>query len=352
MFKKRKNEEIGMKTARRMQERAKQKQKEKELRKKIQKEEQKERTKAEEERLDYAGFVLSRKYKYHKLMLASDVDKAKIEGREVHGFMERMFPDYDWLIDNDVMDRACLFAFQEEQIVVHNLIQEYDFDKMVGNLVTLPKKVHFDHYAELDFDRIIFYSEHPLRKDLGWISNYDWETDDGYNTTVNYAPCNLLNMGSPLHDLPMVVVKDAIGKSNLFFQAKTTAEDLTQQRDELIREQIFKLKDKEKNNEGLIDELKIESAGARKKYSDLKKKMLSRDPSMDDEKFARWEKGYERRQSVSNIDTKKLVVRILIIFAVIFVILLVVFMFTTKPPSKEIPETAGLLISNIYKMRC
>lgn len=347
MFKRKQNEEVGMKTVRRMQERLKQKQKEREIRKKKQKEEQKKRTKVEEEKLDYAGFVLSRKWKYHKLMLASDVDKARIEGREVHGFMERMFPDYDWLIDNDVMDRACLFAFQEEQIVVHNLIKDYDFDKMEGNLVLLPKMIHFDIYPELDFNRILIYSEYPLRKDLTWISNYKWETDDGYDTNVVYAPCNLLNIGSPLHDLPVAVVKDAIGKSNLFFQAKTTAEDLTKQRDELIRNEIFKLRDKDKNNESLIDELKVESAGARKKYSDLKKKMLSRDPSMDDEKFARWERGYERRQSVSNIDTKKLVIRLMIIFAVIFIILLVVFMFTTKPPSKELPETAGLVISNL-----
>ncbi|MFW9968757.1 MAG: hypothetical protein ACFFDF_01065 [Candidatus Odinarchaeota archaeon] len=340
MIKIRKNSEIGMKTARRMQERAKQKQK-RELKKK----EKKERTEAEEERLDYAGFILSRKWDYHKLMLASDVNKARIEGREVHGFMERVFSDYDWLIENDVMDRACYFAYKHPKPVVHNLVNNFDFDKMNLSLVLLPKFEHFDHYSELEYNRVLFFSEHPLRKDLTWISNYEWETDDGYNTTVNYAPCNLLNMGSPLHDLPLVVVKDAVGKSSLFFKAKTTAEDLTKQRDEIIRNQLFKIRDKQKSTEDLIDELKIESAGARKKYSDLKKKMLSRDPSTTEEKFRRWEKTYDRRQSISNIDTRKLIIRLIAIFAVIMLIMVLIFLFSTKPPnsSDELQTSVGVL---------
>ncbi|KKN04915.1 hypothetical protein LCGC14_1092550 [marine sediment metagenome] len=314
-------------------------------------------TPAEEERLEFVGFALSKKFKYYILMLASDVEIAVIEGREVHGYMERMFPDYYWLIDNDVLDRACYMALQDYQPVVHNHIADYDLPNMYRSLVLLTeKKAHFDHFREFEFDRIVILSDEPLRKDLTWIPNYEWKTDDGYDTTVTYAPCNLLNMGSPLHDLPIAVVKDALGKSKLYFKAKTSAEDLTRERDELIRKEIYKIREKDKGHDEIVDELTIESRAAREKYSNLKQKMLSRDPSTNEEKFRHWEKEYDKHQEKNvgsgTIDYKKLLIGITIIVLLILLIMGFMYLFTPKPPSpSEIPETA-ILISNLFKKGC
>lgn len=296
-------------------------------------------------RLRYVGFILSKKYKYYKLMLAAKTKLAEKEGREVHGFMQWMFTDYEWLIDNDVMDLACYLAYKDYQPVLHNLIDEYDFANMNRSLVKLPEKTFFDHFRNFEFDRLVIFSDKPLRQELTWISNYRWIDNNGYETTVNYAPCNLLNMGSPLHDLPVFVLKDALGQSKLYFKAKTKSEDLTMQRDELIRKEIFKLRDKQRNAESVVEELKIESAGARKKYSDLKYKMLSRDASTTKEKFQRWEKKYDRMQTVSNVNVGKIVIGIIIVIAIIVIIIGILTSFVPNPPPPEFPETAKLLTS-------
>jgi len=313
------------------------------------------KTKAEEDRLDYAAFVSSRKFKYLKLMSASNEETAEIEGREVHGFMQRTFPDYSWLMYNNVLDRACFFALQHYQPVIHNYIDEFDFTKMERSLVIFPTEVHFEHYSQFEFKRMIIYSEEPLEKDLTWIYNYDWIDEEGYDTTVTYAPCNLLNMGSPLHDLPVAVVKDAIGKSKLFFKAKTTAEKLTEQRDETIRNQIFKLREKEKMNDEEIEELKIESAAARQKYSDLKFKMLSRDPSTNDDKFRRWEEKYDKDHEIkrsTTINYKKVFIAVVIAVFMLFMVFMLMnlFMPKTKPtPPNDIPTVANILFTLIKR---
>ena len=303
------------------------------------------------------AYVLSRKFKYLKLMSAAKKESAEIEGREVHGYMERMFrKDYDWLIENDILDLACHLALKDYQPEIYSLIEDYDFPHMERSLVILPNNYAFGHYSEFEFNRIVIYSDEPLKKDLTWISNFEWETEDGYNTTVSYAHCNLLNMGSPLHDLPVAVVKDAIGKSKLYFKAKTTSEALTKERDEILKERFFKMRQKEKMKNDKIDELEIESRVARKKYSDLKKKMLSRDTSTDEESFKRWEKRYDKSQALENVDIKNVIKNIAYVIITIAILIFAIYIFTVlfTPPSTppELPETARLLRSNIFKRGC
>jgi len=312
----------------------------------------------EKKLLEDAAYILSRKYKYLKLMSAAKKETAEIGGREVHGYMERMFGKevYDWLMEYDVLDLACHLALKDYQPEIYSLIEDYDFPSMERSLVILPNNYSFGHYPEFEFNRIIIYSDEPLKKDLYWKSNYEWETEDGYDTTVSYAPCNLLNMGSPLHDLPVAVVKDAIGKSKLYFKAKTSSEALTKERDDILKERFFKMRQKEKMKNDKIDELKIESRVARKKYADLKHKLLSRDTSTDEESFKSWEKRYNKSQALENVDIKNVVKNIAYVIITVFFLILAIYIFTLlfTPPStpSELPETAGVLILNIFKRGC
>lgn len=337
---------VGMQTVKRFLGKTIQKRKEED----IEETKREELTMAEQKELDFCAFVLSKKFKYDKLMLASRIKTAQIEGREVHGYMQRMFPNYDWLINNDVMDRACYLALQDYQPIIHNFVEYYNFPKMYRSLVKLPEKDFFRHFPNFEYDRLIVVSDKPLKSDLTWIHNYPWETDEGYSTTVSFAPCNFLNMGSPLHDLPVLVLKDAIGKSNLFFQAKTTAEKLTEQKDELIRKEIFKMREKEKSSDELVDQLEIECEGARRMYHTLKYKMLSRAPYADEEEFEEFEKKeMSKRQPFGGVDYKRIVMGIIIMIVIIVLIVgigLMVVSRIVQPP--ELPETAKLLILNVF----
>lgn len=305
-------------------------------------------TMAEQKKLDFCAFVLSKKFKYDKLMLASRIKTAEFEGREVHGYMLRMFPNYDWLIDNGVMDRACYFALQDYQPIIHNFVDNCDFTTMCRSLVKLPKRDYFRHFPRFGFDRLVIVSSKPFKTDVTWLNNYPWETDDGYDTTVSFAPCNFLNMGSPLHDLPVFVLKDAIGKSDLFFKAKTTAEDLTREKDELIRKEVFKLREKEKNSELLVDELKIESKGARRMYYRLKYKMLRRAPYADEEEFEAFEKKeMSKRQPFGGINYKRIVIGIIIAILIIVLIVGIGLLFVPRQVQPELPDLPGTASSLI-----
>lgn len=311
--------------------------------------EEPELTIAEKKELDFCAFVLSKKFNYDKLMLASRIKTAQFEGREVHGYMIRMFPNYDRLIQNGVMDRACYLAFKDYQPIIHNFVDNCDFTTMCRSLVKLPKRDYFRHFPRFGFDRFVVVSSKPFKTDVTWLNNYPWETDDGYDTIVSFAPCNFLNIGSPLHDLPVFVLKDAIGKSDLFFKAKTTAEDLTRERDELIRKEVFKLREKEKNSELLVDELKIESKGARRMYYRLKYKMLRRAPYADEKEFEEFEKKeLSKRQPFGGINYKRIVMGIIITIVIIVLIVGIGLLFVPKPVQPELPElpgTASLLTS-------
>lgn len=308
--------------------------------------EQPELTKAEQKKVDFCAFVLSKKFKYDKLMLASRTKTAEIEGREVHGYMQRMFPDYGWLIDNDVMDRACYLALQDYQPIIHNFVDNYDFLKMHRSLVKLPNYTSFRHSPNFEFNRLIVVSSKPFKADITWMSNYPWRTDAGYNTTVRFAPCNFLDMGSPLHDLPVFVLKDAIGKSDLFFRAKTTAEDLTREKDELIRKEVFKLREDEKNSKLLIDELEIESKGARRMYYKLKHKMLKRAPFADEREFEEFERSeMSKKLPFGGVNYKRIVMGIIIMIVIIVLIVGIGLLFIPRQVQSELPETAKLLIS-------
>jgi len=317
--------------------------------------EEPELTMAERKRVDLCAFVLSRKFNYDKLMLASRIKTAQFEGREVHGYMIRMFPDYDWLIDNGVMDRACYLAFKDYQPIIHNFVDNYDFTTMCRSLIILPKKTFFRHFPRFEFGRFVVVSSKPFKTDVTWLNNYPWETDDGYDTTVNFAPCNFLNMGSPLHDLPVFVLKDAIGKSDLFFQAKTTAEDLTREKDELIRKEVFKLREKEKNSELLVDELKIESKGARRMYYRLKYKMLRRAPYADEKEFEEFEKNEKsKRLPFGGINYKRIVIGIIITIVIIVLIIGIGLLFVPKSVQPELPELPGTasLLTSMFTRGC
>ena len=289
------------------------------------------------------------KFTKDKLVLASEIETARIEGREVHGYMQRMFPDYSWLWNNDVLDRACYLADQEYQPIVHNLVDNYDFSKMYRTLVRLCDMDFFRHYPEREFDRLIVVSDKPLREDITWIPNYPMVSDDGYDTSVLFAPCNFLNMGSPLHDLPVLVLKDGIGKSNLFFKAKTTAEDLTREKDELIRKEVFKLREKEKNFEEEKDELEIAYEGQRRMYKLLKDKMLTRAPYAVEEEFEKFEKDEMlKKLPYRETNRKRTILWIIVIIAVVLLLsFLISIFYANLSKSATMPELANTIINSL-----
>ena len=299
------------------------------------------RTQAEIKRLNEVGLELSNVFFLDDLIKASDKKKAGIEGRHVHGYMEIQYEDYNWLIDNDVLDRACYLAYKSFKKIHYSTIDTYPLPTMYRTLASWPKKIHYDHFPEFEFNRMVLLSLEPINEAITFIDNYEPYQLDGYDTAVRLGPANLLNAGFPIYDLPVSVVKDTPGKDKFFFEAKTSSEELTKERDELLKKEIFEIRQKEKTNDEVKEELEIESSTARKMYSDLKHKMLSRSPFTDEYEFEEFEKRYVRKQHQSVIDWKKVLIGLGLLVLIVFLIIGCVFLFSPKPPT-EVIKTAGL----------
>ena len=277
----------------------------------------------DEARLNYGAIKLAKKWPYRKLMQAADERKGATKGRDVHGWMEMTFPDYEWLVANDVLDRACYLAQLDFKPDVFTHVKGMDLTKMHRSLVLLPKATHFDHedFNEFEFDRIVIYSKEPLEKSLNWIEGYPYPLD-GYDTKVTLGPANLLNLGLALWDLPVALVKDTPGKNREFFTARVSSTDLTKERDDLIRKFVYKARVKEKDAEEIRDELKIESQSARRMYADLKHKMLSRAPFTDEKEFERFEKQYyTSKRPKLRVNWKKLTISLIFIVVAVLIII-------------------------------
>ncbi|MFX0023763.1 MAG: hypothetical protein ACFE9S_15660 [Candidatus Hermodarchaeota archaeon] len=336
------NREPGAKASKEIRKKYKQRQKER----KKKKEKKRERTKVEEQRLDDVALKVSKKWGYLKCVHAIREEKG---GYEVHGWMQKNFPDYDWLIDNYVLDRACYYANIEYIAEPTNFTRNLVLDSMFRSVLILPKKDSFDHYPEFKFDRIVILSKEPLDSAVNWIDNYPWILDN-YDTTVNLGPANLLNNGFAIPDLPVAIIKDAPGKNETFFEAKTSAEKLVIEQEDVIKKYIFQLRHKEKVLEEQNEELRIESDTVRKMYSDLKFKMLSRAPFSDEEEFQKFEKKYYKKPlRVPSVDIKRLVFGIILIALIVLLIIGLSFLFTPPPsPPTTIPEGAMILNSNSF----
>lgn len=304
---------------------------------------QKKERKLKEAILDYSAYKLERKWSYRKLMQAADeVDATK--GRDVHGWMEKVFPNYDWLIENDVLDRACYLAYKDFRPDVFNHVEGVDLTKWNRELVLLPEKTHFDYHSEFEFNRFVIYCKEPIAKGVNRIPNYPWVLD-GYPTEVTLRPCNLLNLGLPLWDLPVFMVKDAPGKNKEFFTAKVKSTQLTEEREELIRSFVYKARIDEKDADKIKDELKLESKSARKMYSDLKKKMLSRAPFADEREFERFERQYyTSKRPRWKPNWKKIILTLIFIILAIVILVFLQYLFLTPVPT-TIPEASTGSIS-------
>ena len=317
------------------------------------KEEQKALTPEELEEIDSAAYAMSRKYKYHKLMMAADVERAKIEGREVHGWMQRIFLNrYVWLIDNDVFDYAVHYALKYYNPEVFNVVKDYDFENAIINIIHLPELTHFDIFPDFAFDRIIVLTQDlPFESAVYWIENHPWTDFDGYETTKMLAPCNFLNMGFTLWDLPVMILKDAVGRSKLFFEAKTTADQIIKAKDQILKTHIYKKRQEEKTKDEKLEESEIRYEQLAKRHQYLIDDIKAGDTRNSEEKLKDFAKKYESKVKGGS-RAKKIVIGVVILIAIVlFILAIVSFMIpgTTLPEVPEEPHILALGLFNILR---
>lgn len=300
-------------------------------------------TPEEIEELESAAYAMSRKWKYRKLMQAADIEASKFEGREVHGWMQRMFRyRYGWLVDNDVFDLAVNYAFMYYQQEIFNVIKNYDFGNAIINVINLPRKTHFDIYSDFNFDKIIVLTQdEPFENAVHWIENHPWVDESGYKTTKTLAPCNLLNTGFTLWDLPVTVLKDTVGKDKLFFQAVTTADQITNVRDQILKEHIYNKRQEELTTNEKVLEMQIKYDQLKKRHQYLIDDIKAGDTRNPEEKLKDFAKKYDR-EVVYGSKYRKVVLWIILAFLVVFVFVGLILMYAPKP-EPDVPDELDVI---------
>jgi len=302
-------------------------------------EKQKLLTPEEREEIDSAAYALSRKWKYHKLMQAADPERAKIEGREVHGWMQRMYRyRYDWLIDNDVFDYAVNYALKYYNPEVFNVVKDYDFEHALVNVIYLPEVTNFDIFPEFGFDKFIVLTQgEPFENAVHWIENHEWIDFDGYSTTKTLAPCNFLNMGFTLWDLPVTILKDTVGKDKLFFEAKTTSMQITEVKDNILKKHIYTKRQEEETSNEKYQELEIRYEQLEERHQYLIDNIKAGDTRNAEEKLKDFAKKFDREISGGFNRYKKVVVGIIIALLTIFVTISIISLVIQKIALSRVP---------------
>ena len=306
-------------------------------------------TPEEIEEIETAAYSMSRKYKYHKLMKAAASDI--VEGREVHGWMQRMFRHrYDWLIDNFVFDYAVNYALKYYNPEVFNVIKNYDFDNAIINVINLVEPTNFDIYPEFVFGKIIVLTQgESFENAVHWIENHPWTDNDGYSTTKTLAPCNFLNMGFSLWDLPVLVLKDTVGKDKLFFEAKTSSMEITDVKDNIFKKHIYTKRQEEETSNEKYQELEIKHGQLEKRHQYFVDNIRAGDIRNADEKLRDFAQEFD--ESISNSPKyKKVVIGIIIALLVIFVAISLISFFVPKQPVSTEPPLVLSLFTRIFKL--
>lgn len=303
-------------------------------------EQQKMLTPEEMEELESAAYAMSRKYKYHKLMKAAVSDL--LEGREVHGWMQRIFGyiKYNWLLDNEVFDLAVNYALKYYDPEVFNLIKDYDFDNAIINVIHLDGITNFDIFPEFGFDKFIVLTQvESFENAVHWIENHPWTDFDGYTTTKTLAPCNFLNMGFTLWNLPVAVLKDTVGKDKLFFKAKTTSKQITEVRDNILKSHIYTKRQEEETANEKYQELEIKHNQLEERHQYFIDNIRAGDIRNAEEKLRDFEKKFDKKVA-PNSKYKKVVIGIIAFLIIVVLVsnIITVFIQNSNPADPVDPN--------------
>ncbi len=274
--------------------------------------------------LDSGAFALSRRFRLSLLRKASTLgskDVGKI-GQEVHGWMQIVFGNrYPWLHDNGVFDRAINYALLYYNPEVFNVIKDYDFDHAIINIMILPERVNYEKFPEFDYDKVIILTHgKTFEESVLWIDDRE-RYEDGYKVMKTVASCNFLSLGFTLWDKPVVVLKDAVGMDKLFFEALTSAKQMVDVKDQILKMHIYTKRQEEITTKEKMLEKDVAYDQLKRRHQYLKDTIKAGDTRNPEEKLKDFAKKYDEVVYKRFIDWKKVMIGVSIgifVFLIMF----------------------------------
>ena len=306
--------------------------------------ERKDKNLEEEKLLNEIAYDLSRKFSYTKLSNAVDSKGSY----DVHGYMEKTYLNYEWLITKMVLDRACFYAVKDYIPERIKFVREIDIKNYHRCVIETSVEITLENYPNFPFNKLILYSKEKIDEGINWIDNYPWILE-GYDTSIQLGPANLALLGWATWNIPICLLLHAPGRNEAIFQAKTSAKDLKVEKEEIMKNFIYSYRTYINVMEEKIDEREMESMQYQRLYSDLKRTVLSGSPISTADEFARLQ-----QQSIKRAPFKleKKTVGWIILILIVAILLIWILTSISFPPINQLPppqDTIPSIFINNWK---
>jgi len=296
----------------------------------------KENKREDDKKLNEVAEELSEIFTYSQLV-------SGIDGKgsyDVHGYMEKTYFDYDWLIQNMVLDRACWFSKKLNKPEVVKFIRKEDMKDLIPNYIKMSYPVTFENYPNNTFESCYIWDTEEINSSAYWIDDYPW-TLNGYDTKVSLGPVGLLLLGWAKPDLPIFIIKYKALKNEILMDNILEAKEINKL---LIRTFEIHLR-KQNSIIGILSNVILEERSKRemkdKMYDNVLKDIKSGIAYNPDEDLKKYQKPEKIKISKKTKKWIGIIILILVLIGVIFYFGPLIYEFFNPPIQQPI------LIDNI-----
>jgi len=263
------------------------------------------------------AFEVAKRYAFSHIKTAITAE----DSFGVHGWLQINFPkDYKFLINNDVLDKACLYAKQQGRPEVKSMIKNVDVDKYKKYLLIIKKKYfEFKLMPGIRFDACYALTPEPFDSALHWHLEDPYELD-GFYTKARVGPGNWEFGGLVTWDRPLFILMHAPGKDKGVSEAVAQAKDIAEVIVTLQEKIIFDLRNRTDVVEKKIAQREEEGSQWEDALTDLEK---DRYVLRSQDRIARYRKeGETEKKEIPQSAWRLLGFTILGIIAIIIVFLI------------------------------
>jgi len=212
---------------------------------------------------------IAERFTFKEIFDANDSPK---KAPHVHGWIQDNYRNFQWLIDNYVLEVASFYAKNklEHKVDIIKILEGIPLRDYVCSRLELEKPKELINYPDQPFINILFMSEVHLDDALLWIEDAEWVID-GEDVRINLGRFGGELIAWISWNIPVILVTYIPFKNKGIFKAKLEAQDL---KDVVIDKRlklIHTYRTMVETLEAKVDEKTREAKQWKKMYSDYKK---------------------------------------------------------------------------------
>jgi hypothetical protein len=207
-------------------------------------------------------------FPYHEISVAYDPKKAP----HIHGWLQDKYRNFQWLIDNYVMEVAAWYSRNklEHKVDIIKVVEGIPLKEYKTARVELPKFYRLENYPEQPFVNILFMCEEHLDDVIYWLEDSEWMID-GEDVRVNLGRFGGELIAWITWNIPVILITYLPFRNKGIFKAKMQSQEIK----DLVIDKRLKLIHTYRTMidtlEAKVDEKAREAKQWKKMYDDFKK---------------------------------------------------------------------------------